>query len=278
MFDKFTKGFGPVTYDKNTEKDDITEFLPLIPLSQEDIKGKSLYLPINCISQSKLRDSDFKIKRDKLTADYIVIPDFNHNKLFTVYNYTGYKRVYPKKYYNQVFPLFNEILDDLKQGAGFKYVTDTQVYKYIYKYEGDLALYKQLDELFASNSSDNAKMAMEFMSNANWNGNQVYLMQLISDYYTNKIRGSKYSYSISFKGFLNSLDFNYYYLNLDHPDKYRDLCENDEHHEFVFNKYKEDLIHDLNDLKLKYKIKFDSLEYSIDKELINKEPENESEE
>ena len=246
---------------------------------EEDVKGKKIYLDVKSISQSKLREAGFEIKRDKDKADIIVISNLlkykseNHNNTSEYYFKIKGSKFYTEKYFDNI------ILDEPKN---YKYIFDSDLYKYIYKYEGNQELFNNCAELFESKDSNNTQIAMEFISNANWGDNKIYLMELFNNYWdgstSNCMRYNNYKTSISFKGFLESLDFDYKWVRFNSASDYRNLCINEEHHLWVFNKYSEDFKKELNYLINKYKLKIDKLEYSIDKDYINNSNNSEEEE
>ena len=165
--------------------------------------------------------------------------------------------------YSQLKELYH---DQNHTNNKFKYILSKDLYSSLYKYEGDQKLYNTLDPLLFSNDRANHQMAMEFMANANWAGNEIYLKTMMYDYYTNKIRGHSYKNSVSFKGFLSTLDFNYERMYLHNAESYKYLCLNEEQHDWVFNKFKNDLDNELKDLAYKFKINIDELKISIDKD------------
>jgi len=225
----------------------------------EDIKGKSLYLINNTVSQTKLRDSGFIIKRDVSKADVIVISDYY--KLKSNFSYLTKSEVAIHTRYNieHFFNTYNQYNS---------YILDTELYKYLYKYDGNQELFIQCSDLLKSRQEDNIRIAMEFMSNANWETNEIYLQELFNLYWFDCIRRNNYKDSISFKGFLNSLSFPYMSLRLNEANDYRELCTKQEHHEWLYNKYIEEFQEELDFLFVKHKIKLDKIEFSIDKTIF----------
>lgn len=163
-----------------------------------------------------------------------------------------------------------ELLDYIidQDAKGTKFVLDSDLYKYLYKYEGNQELFYSISDLLKTKSDDNVKMAMEFMANANWTDNEIYLQEIFSEYYYTPMRGNTYKGSISFKGFLESLDFKYDGLNLSEANDYRALCKNEEHHDWIYKKYEEEFKAELDQLFKTHKMKIDKLEYSIDKSIF----------
>jgi hypothetical protein len=246
------------------DKKSTDDFISEINITKEDIKNNKLFLLDKKISQSKLRDAGFEIKRDVNKSDIVVINNILKTKCYNYgqdYNWRNYDR-------NRVLGWFTEIKDIIDIYPNTKFIWVEDVYKYLYKYEGNLELFHQCSELFKSLNTPNIQMAMEFMSNANWETNQIYLQELFYKYY-NRMNIS-YKSSISFKGFLNTLDFNYDRLHLSDASCYRELCFNQEHHQFVFDKFDKEFKIDLAHLTNKYKVKINELKYSIDESLKEK--------
>lgn len=245
-------------YDKIEWKN----FFKQLKYIDTDISNKTLYFNCKSLSQSKSRDAGFKITRDAAKADVIVIDDYN--SLFKDYQYISNKSA------GCISRNGEEVEDFFKTyNPSYNYILAKDLYKYLYKYEGNKDLFESCNDLFNSNDVSNIKMAMEFISNANWNGNEIYLKELFykwwNGYGIGGMRHSGFRHSISFKGFLNSLDFNYESISLSDANDYRKLCENEEHHQWVFKKFEDKFKLELQSLFKKHKIKIDKLEYSIDK-------------
>lgn len=231
---------------------ELDTFLKQFKIVPEITTEKILYLEDKTVSQSKIRDAGFTIVRNKDKADLIVIKD-----IFKDLNITSNGNHYEAKtylYYN-----INDKLQFLEDNPNYTYVYDSVLYKKLYKYEGNLELFKTLNELFNSNDTNNSKLAMEMMCNANWENNEIYLQELFSMHRYNF--NSEYKNSISFKGFLNTLDFNYKTIRLYHADDYKDLCKTEEHHQYVFDKYTEGFKHDLDNLLERYKLELIDIKY-----------------
>jgi len=265
------------TQDEYWHKYDAIEldaFFDSINFETASISNMSLNLrDSGGISQDKLREAGFKIKRNKFEADIIVISDIR--LLNYRYSYSSKEYVFHNSTGKKISEFIDEIIFD-EQNAKIpcKYILLKDLYKYIYKYTGDFDLYKSCDELFDSNDDNNSKMAMEFISNANWTGNEIYLKELFNNYYDTRMRRNQYKASISFKGFLNSLDFAYKYVNYYQAAHYAKDCINDEHHTFVYDKFKERFEESLKGLIQSYKIKIDKIEYSIDKRITDDDDED----
>ncbi len=250
-------------YRTQYNRNEVTKFFSLLNFETADISGKKLFLECKTISQSKIREAGFTIVRNKDKADIVVIDDIIKK---TSSSYWDKANIMVD---NQT--VFSLTIDKyiFEESKGYKYVLDSQLYKYLYKYDGNYDLFKQLSELLESKSDANTTMAMEMMSNANWNGNKIYLMEMFNNYYNNggsySIRYNDYKNSISFKGFIESLDFDYKYIHLSTPNDYRLICETDDHHDWVFNKYKSEFEEYIKNWSKRYKISIDEFKYSIDK-------------
>jgi hypothetical protein len=242
-------------YDTNNLK----SFLQKITIYDLPItKTETIYIECKKISQSKLREAGFSITRNKDKATFIVIDnflEFNNNICWATDKSVRY---YDKT--NSENFIDNRLIDLDKD---YSYVTVENIYKHIYKYEGNVELYTSIKELLSSNVVSNATMAMEFMANANWENNKVYLMDIFN-HYKEVIFYNPYRHSISFKGFSESLGFNFRAIHLRDADDYRPYCSSEEHHQFVFKKFEEKFKDSLADLIKQYKIQIDELKYSID--------------
>jgi hypothetical protein len=245
-----------VVYDKQ----DLDEFVKNINYTTTPLnKTETLYIEGKGISQDKIRAAGFKITRNKANADLIVIGNIFPS---------------PKNHYDQVTRYYTpdnaDIVDEnmdiyiAEELLGYKYVDKKVIYPYLYKYAGDKAMFDSISELFSSNDVNNAKIAMEYMANANWEGNEIYLQEIFNLYYNSNIHDNSYRTSISFKGFLETLEFSYRYPGLRTGNDYRDLCLTDEHHEWVNKKYDSLFKSELKTLLTKYKLKLKALEIEID--------------
>jgi len=262
---------GVSSYWNEYDKSETDLFMDSINYEKGSIANKSLFLDVKSISQNKLRDAGFSIKRDPSKCDVIIIEDVR--KKARAYSHSNFYTFYKK----DVDDFFQKLSSE--EHLGYKYMLDTDLYKLIYKYNGDQQLFLNCEELFKSQNDDNVRMAMEFMSNADWSGNEIYLMELFNNYYNESsvIRYNDYKTSISFKGFLNSLNFDYQSRIFYNADSYRTFCMNDEHHQWVFNKYDEKFKRELDYLFKKYKVKVDELKYSIDHVSVEEIEEEEEE-
>jgi hypothetical protein len=88
-------------------------------------------------------------------------------------------------------------------------------------------------------------------------------MDIFSNY-AETIYHNPYRNSISFKGFSESLGFNFRSVNLRDADDYRPYCSSEEHHQFVFKKFEDHFKTRFADLIKQYKIQVDEFKYSID--------------
>lgn len=252
--------YGSYEFDKS----EVDSLLSSLNFEQGDLTGKTVYVQSKQISQNKLREKGFSITRSKDKADIIIINNLDDLvyegwSTYWMHNKNNYVTSKPEN--------ITELYENYTKG--YKHVFIKDIYKYLYSYEGNRELYNNINELLKSGDDGNIKMAMEFMSNANWEGNDIYIMDLFSTYWSNYIRPHSYRTSISFKGFLESLSFNYDSTCFYNASDYRHVCRNDEHHQFVYDKYSSEFEQELKDLLTSYKIQIDKLEYSIDKSIIN---------
>lgn len=242
-------------------KEEVEEFIKNINFITTPLnKTETLYIEGKGISQDKIRAAGFKITRNKTTADLVVIGDLlKHSNR----RYQGTDVHY---FTTEGAAEFEDTMDMYiaEESLGYKYINKKVLYPYLYKYTGDLAMFDSISELFASNDVNNAKIAMEYMSNANWEGNEIYLQEIFSLYYASFIHDNTYRTSVSFKGFLETLTFNYRYPGLKTGNDYRELCLNEEHHEWVNKKYDKMFKSELKQLLRKYKLTLEKLEVSID--------------
>lgn len=223
--------------------------------------GQTIYCHAAKVSQNKLREAEFKITRDPLKADIILIDDPEKDKR---YYYNGEFTFYDSVTEEKIIPFMQFVDNVAKKNLTGRFVFVKDIYKTLYKYEGNQTLFNTLNELLESRNNDNVILAMETMTNANWEDNQVYLEELFSRFF-NRIKDSNYYNTISFKGFRDSLDFAYkHQYRLKNPEDYRDICKTREHHEFVYSLYKEELQDALNRLSEKFKIAITDLKIEID--------------
>jgi len=266
----------PVDLDKSQNykyyikyyKADVDQFFDNINMYTNPItKFETLYLESKTISQNKLRDAGFSITRSKDKADMIVISSLEsliRNNSIYVWDDV----ISIRSHTDDITPLMQLLVDE--ESKNYKYVFASDLYKAIYKYDGNKELFTQILELMHTNDNSNVQMGMEFMTNANWDGNELYLQELFNLFWQSRMRFHDYKNCISFKGFLKNLDFNPN-VSFYKADSYRDLCKTDEHHEYIYNKYKEEFENNLETLFKEYKIKLDKIEYSIDKSFFTKE-------
>lgn len=247
------------------DRAEVDEFLANTPMYSSPItKFETLYISKEAVvSQSKLREAGFTITRNPQKADIIVI----HTPLDDLYRYNSSSTEYKFTNSKSTFKDFNEfVVNNQNQ----KFIWDTELYKHLYKYEGNLELATNIVELLKSNDPSNVKMAMEFMANADWTVNEIYLQYIFHKYW-DYMRSNDYAKSISFSGFINSLSFNHAGLYLVEARHYTTLCKTEEHHTWVFNLFRERFEEDLKQLFGAYKIKLNTIDYEISKEYFNEE-------
>ena len=244
------------------KKDALQQFLNNIPKYDLPItKTETVYVETKSISQGKLREAGFKITRSKDNATFVIVDSFFNFSADMGSVGWGSNNIFRFNNRTKGEDFIDNRLIDLDKN--YSYLTVENIYKHIYKYEGNVELYTSIKDLLASNVVSNATMAMEFMSNANWEGNKVYLMDIFTNY-RELIWHNPYRNSISFKGFSESLGFNFRSVNLRDADDYREYCSSEEHHQFVFKKFEDSFKTRLADLIKQYKIQVDELKYSID--------------
>jgi hypothetical protein len=240
-------------------------------------KTETVYCLSKSISQTKLREAGFKITRSASKADLIIMDNYlkkAHESSYGSYSNTS---TIDYRLYGRYGIPFKDALLEIETiiatniTAKFVYVSD--VYKALYKYEGNVDIFKSLSELFASKNDSNVTMAMEMMVNANWEGNELYLAELFNEYYDPQIRFSSYKSSISFKSFFASGADQYVGIRLRDAKHYKDYCSTEEHHQYVFKKFEEKFREELDWLLEKFKLKMTGLSYEIDRD-VNKDEEN----
>ena len=77
------------------DKKSTDDFISEINITKEDIKNNKLFLLDKKISQSKLRDAGFEIKRDVNKSDIVVINNILKTKCYNYgqdYNWRNYDR------------------------------------------------------------------------------------------------------------------------------------------------------------------------------------------
>lgn len=246
--------------------DPLNQFLSNIPKYDLPItKTETVYVESKSISQGKLREVGFKITRSKDNATFIIVDNF-----LKIDNSIGWSSRKSFRFNNRTKSeefLDNRITDLDKD---YKYIQTRDLYSYLYKYEGDFELYTNIMQLLKSQEVSNVTMAMEFMSNANWEDNKVYLMDIFTNY-GELIWHNPYRTSISFKGFSESLGFNFRYVSLTNSDNYRPYCSKEEHHQFVYNKFDEKFKREFKELITRFKIKVNEFNYGIDYNTEEKE-------
>ena len=242
--------------------DKLKEFIGNIPKYDLPItKTETVYVECKSISQSKLRETGFKITRSKDNATFIIVDNFL--SFNTDPENLGWKTPKSFRFNDRVKSedfIDNRILDLKKD---YKYIQIKDLYPHLYKYEGNFELYSNIMQLLGSKDVANVTMAMEFMSNANWEDDKVYLMDIFTNH-GEQIFYNPYRNSISFKGFTESLGFSFRYVSLTTADAYRAYCSKEEHHQFVYNKFEEKFKQEFKELVTRFKIKVNEFTYGID--------------
>lgn len=242
---------------------DLKQFLTNIPKYDLPItKTETVYVETKSISQTKLREAGFKITRSKENATFIIVDNFlSFNEDMTNLGWNLRKEVF--RFNDRIRAedfIDNRIVDFLKD---YKYIQVKDIYSTLYKYEVTFDLYSNIMQLFKSQEVSNVTMAMEFMSNANWEDDKVYLMDIFTNH-AETIWHNPYRTSISFKGFTESLGFSFRSVYLKDPNDYRKYCSKEEHHQFVYNKFEEEFKERFKELVTRFKIKVNEFTYGID--------------
>ena len=242
---------------------DLKHFLANIPKYDLPItKTETVYVETKSISQTKLREAGFKITRSKENATFIIVDNFlSFNEDMTNLGWNLREEVF--RFNDRIRAedfIDNRIVDFLKD---YKYIQVKDIYSTLYKYEVTFDLYSNIMQLLKSREVSNVTMAMEFMSNANWEDDKVYLMDIFTNH-AETIWHNPYRTSISFKGFTESLGFSFRSVNLKDPNDYRLYCSKEEHHQFVYNKFEEEFKEKFKELVTRFKIKVNEFTYGID--------------
>ena len=242
---------------------DLKHFLTNIPKYDLPItKTETVYVETKSISQTKLREAGFKITRSKENATFIIVDNFlSFNEDMTNLGWNLRKEVF--RFNDRIRAedfIDNRIVDFLKD---YKYIQVKDIYSTLYKYEVTFDLYSNIMQLLKSKEVSNVTMAMEFMSNANWEDDKVYLMDIFTNH-AETIWHNPYRTSISFKGFTESLGFSFRSVYLKDPNDYRLYCSKEKHHQFVYNKFEEEFKEKFKELVTRFKIKVNEFTYGID--------------
>lgn len=242
---------------------DLKQFLINIPKYDLPItKTETVYVETKSISQTKLREAGFKITRSKDNATFIIVDNFlsfKEDMIDLGWNLREESFRFNDRIRAEDF-IDNRIVDFLKD---YKYIQVKDIYSTLYKYEVTFDLYSNIMQLLKSREVSNVTMAMEFMSNANWEDDKVYLMDIFTNH-AETIWHTPYRTSISFKGFTESLGFSFRSVNLKDPNGYRKYCSKEEHHQFVYNKFEEEFKEKFKELVTRFKIKINEFTYGID--------------
>ena len=250
-------------------------------VTKEEVKkNKTIFLISKNLSQEKLREAGFKICRDIMAADYIY---FDAKEFKTKIDQVGVyiRRSEENHYLTLDEKLDFDILERAEDNFTAKFISPEVLYPMLYKYVGDLELRKSIEDLLLSQNSGNVVTAMEMMVNADWEQHPLYLIELVSTYPTLMYNTARsYFNSISFKGFVNYIEKKYetsfFAFALNVPSDYRPYCLTEEHHQYVFNKFKNSFEYEVKQLCNQFKMKIITLETEVDKEAYNEEQTDES--
>ena len=194
------------------QKDALQQFLNNIPKYDLPItKTETVYVETKSISQGKLREAGFKITRSKDNATFVIVDSFLDFSVDMGSLGWGSNNVFRFNNRTKAEDFIDNRLLDLEKD--YKYLQVKDIYSALYKYEVTFDLYSNIMQLLKSHEVSNVTMAMEFMSNANWEDDKVYLMDIFTNY-AEMIWHNPYRTSISFKGFTESLGFNFRYINI----------------------------------------------------------------
>lgn len=232
----------------------------IIKDNEKDISNSKIYVYSKIVPQDKLRESGFSIKRDKDEADYILIENpYNNSKLNTYYE--DRYRIF--RTYGSHGTLL-DLIDFLYENKDKKFVYSDVVYGNIVGEKATKETYNQLSELLSSYNTSNTILAMEMMTNFDWSDNEIYLFDLYSKY-RNNIYDSSFFKSINFQSFIKTNncweDGGQY--NIDRPSYYIKYCKNNEHFEFVDNKFKKVLYDRLKHDAKSFSYNINSLEIEL---------------
>lgn len=244
------------------QKDALQQFLNNIPKYDLPItKTETVYVETKSISQGKLREAGFKITRSKDNATFVIVDSFLDFSADMGSLGWGSNNVFRFNNRTKAEDFIDNRIVDLEKD--YKYIQVKDIYSTLYKYEVTFDLYSNIMQLLKSREVSNVTMAMEFMSNANWEDDKVYLMDIFTNH-AETIWHNPYKTSISFKGFTESLGFSFRYINITDSDGYRPYCSKEEHHQFVYNKFEEKFKEKFKELVTRFKIKVNEFTYGID--------------
>jgi hypothetical protein len=258
---------------------EIEELFKLEYIKDEDIStDKTIYCQFKNISQEKLRNSGFKIRRDIMASDLAM---FDGDSVVN--------NVLKNSYYPTLIPgyiILNSKSDKIKEHAEFlikaednftlQFVKPMQLYPKVYKYEGNKVLADQIIELCNSDVADNIIIAMEMMSNANWDDNPIYVIEILTQYVGMfYVKCRAYFNSISFKGFTDYIQdktgTSIHAIKCNTAEDYKPYCLTEEHHQYIYNKFKDEFTVELKGLCTKYKLTLTTFEVEIDKTLTDED-------
>ncbi len=258
---------------------EVEELFKLEYVKDEDITtDKTIYCHFKNISQEKLRNSGFKIRRDIMTADLAMFDGDTivNNMIKNSYYPTlipGYALIKSK---HDKIQEHAEFLIKAEDNFTLQFVKPMQLYPKVYKYEGNKVLADQINELCDSGVADNMIIAMEMMSNANWDDNPIYVLEILTQYVSMfYVNCRAYFNSISFKGFTDYIQdktgTSIHAIKFKTAEEYKPYCLTEEHHQYIYNKFKDEFEIELKALCTKYKLTLTTFEVEIDKTLTDED-------
>lgn len=206
-----------------------------------------------CISPSILRRKGFTITKDSTKCDYILIGDYDIEK-FNEKNYTFAFNglLSPKNFNTYKNAIFIKEFDLVTHFKALQYTKE---------------IYDTIKNYFRTNVANNFKMATNLMAGVNWIGNEIYLNELLNDYYDNCIAGRTFRYSVAIQCFLNEISL---YLGgrqtgLYDPNDYISvgLIKNQDHVNYVYKKIKDRFEQDIESILAEYHLEANILDFKI---------------
>lgn len=256
---------------------ELEEFFKLDYIKDEDIiKDKTIYCHFKNISQEKLRSSGFTIRRDIMASDLalfdgeLFVKKIIEEDFFARRSYQGQIDGYILTPANELVSTTIQFIEKAEDNFTLKFIKPSQLYPKIYKYEGNKELAVQITELCESGVKDNLIIAMEMIANANWDNDPLYILEILSNYTTLFYMSCRnYFNSISFKGFTDYIqsktESSIHSIKFTTPHDYKPYCLTEEHHQYIYNKFKHEFEQDVKNLCEQYKMVLLKFEVEIDK-------------
>ena len=206
-----------------------------------------------CISPSILRKKGFTITKDSTKCDYILIADYDIEKFNNKdYTYDFNSLLSPKNFNTYKDAIFIKEFDLITHFKALQFSKE---------------IYDTIKNYFKTNAANNYKMATSLMAGVNWIGNEIYLNELLNDYYDSCISGRTFRYSVAIQCFLNEINL---YLggrqhSLYSPNDYIEvgLVKNQDHINYVYNKIKGRFEQDIESILSEYHLEANILDFKI---------------